>query len=244
MARRRTVLVVVMVAIFGSAAPSHAADYRTFRPDGPGPFPTVLFVAGCSGFSPSIAPTFYERKAERLRVDGYFVIFVDYLGARGLKTCAGAISPEEAGRDVTAALAHVRSQSLARPDAVTVIGWSFGGAAVISALATIPDSRPAPFRAVLLVPVCRGLKPCKAPADVLVFFGGKDDVAPPERCRDVVTTSATVKVTTYPEALHGFDSDELPARTTYAFGVIGYHKESATAAWAEIDRFLKASATK
>src|SRR5262245_4554771 len=78
--------------------------YRTFRPEGAGPHPAVVFAAGCSGFAPPLAPKAYERAAERLRGQGYVVIFADYLGRRGLKSCvSGRVSRSEAGKDIVAA---------------------------------------------------------------------------------------------------------------------------------------------
>lgn len=247
MARVLAAVVVLVVIGLGGCSRAGAVDYRTFRPEGPGPFPAVMFVSGCSGFAPSLSPTFYAKTAERLRGEGQLVIFVDYLGARGLRSCAGTISHEEAGRDVMAALAHLRSQPNVRVDAITAIGWSYGGGAIMAALEGLPAEQTAPFRAVLLYPDCRRRTPWKAPTDVLVLLAGNDDVAPPDRCRDTLGGSAAparIQARSYPQALHAFDVDELPARTTYPFGTIGYHKESAAAAWAEIDRFLEAGAIK
>ena len=61
--------------------------FRTHRPSGVGPFPALLFVSGCSGFAPSIAPQAYTRAAERWLSRGYVVVFVDYLAARHLANC-------------------------------------------------------------------------------------------------------------------------------------------------------------
>jgi len=38
---------------------------RILRPDGPRPHPAVLFVPGCDGFAPPMAPRLYERRAGR-----------------------------------------------------------------------------------------------------------------------------------------------------------------------------------
>src|SRR5215831_7095890 len=56
--------------------------FRTYRPSGAGPFPALLFVSGCSGFAPSIAPQAYTRAAESWLSRGYVVVFVDYLAAQ------------------------------------------------------------------------------------------------------------------------------------------------------------------
>ena len=64
----------------GTSAGTDTSTYRMFRPDGPGPHPAVVFVSGCSGFAPAIAPGSYERTAEHFRRQGYVVVFADYLG--------------------------------------------------------------------------------------------------------------------------------------------------------------------
>ena len=241
MGRDRLGVLVGCLLLLG-ATHAAAAEPRTLRPDGPGPFPTVLFVSGCSGFAPALSPKYYGQTAERLRSQGYLVIFVDYLGTRSLASCAGTIGHEEVGRDIAAAVASAVARSDVQKDRVTVIGWSYGGGGAMAALAALPAGQPAPYRAVLLYPDCRGRVPWKAPADVLILYGGQDDVAPPDRCAGVVSGSAAsdrIRVHTYPQALHAFDIDELPARTRYPFGTIGYHAESGRAAWTEIDAFLK-----
>lgn len=244
----RTLLLGLVSAIAWSSGLADAAERRTFRPDGPGPFPAIVFVSGCSGFAPSVAPNAYTSAAERFRKDGYLVVFVDYLAARGLTTCSISTIPHEvAARDVMTAVGELRAQSSVRRDAITVIGWSYGGGVAMAALETLPAGQPAPFRTVLFYPDCRGRKPWPALADVLVLFGGKDTVAPPYRCVDALATAPAqdrIIQKTYGPAFHAFDAEELPAERQYPFGTIGYHKDSATAAWAEIDGFLKASRDK
>ena len=76
------------------------AKYRSFRPDTPGPHPAVALVSGCDGLAPPMAPAVYEHRAEHLRTLGHLAVFVDYLGRRGLKTCAGAVTHEDVARDL------------------------------------------------------------------------------------------------------------------------------------------------
>ena len=112
-------------------------SYRIFRPDGPGPHPAVVFVSGCSGFTPSFAPKAYERPAEQLRGMGFVVVWADYLGLRNLKSCSGGgITPDEAGRDAVTAASWLRSQSYVDAKRITAIGWSYGGNAVLAALSS------------------------------------------------------------------------------------------------------------
>ena len=69
-----------------------------------------------------MAPTRYERRAERFAPRGYVVAFADYLGRRGLKSCAGSITHEEAARDVVSAAAWLRSQAAVDPARITADG--------------------------------------------------------------------------------------------------------------------------
>src|SRR5439155_11216959 len=101
----RTGIALLLLSASSSFAQAPDSRYRTFRPDAPGPHPAVVFVSGCDGFAPPVAPTLYERRAEHLRALGHMVIFADYLGRRGVKTCAGSITHEDAARDLISAAA-------------------------------------------------------------------------------------------------------------------------------------------
>src|SRR5688572_12091029 len=111
--------------------------YRVFRPDGAGPYPAIAFVSGCSGFAPVGARKFYERTAEKLRGQGYVVLFVDYVGRRGLQNCARApmVTEGDAARDPVAAVTWLRSQESVDKARISALGWSYGGGAVLVALA-------------------------------------------------------------------------------------------------------------
>jgi dienelactone hydrolase len=61
--------------------------YKIFRPDGAGPHPAVVFLGGCSGYSPYFAPKHYVQVAEQFRAKGYVVVFADYLGRLGKPSC-------------------------------------------------------------------------------------------------------------------------------------------------------------
>ena len=217
--------------------------YRTFRPDGPGPHPAVAFVSGCSGFAPSLAPKAYERVADQLRGQGYTVVFVDYLGRRGLQSCSAArITHADAAEDLVAAVTWLRSQPSVDKAQITALGWSYGGGGVLWALADYTQEQLGISRAVVYYPDCRSVRSWRVSTPVLMLLAGDDDVAPGQACRDAVSTNATpgaVKVVTYPGALHAFDVSELPATMRYAFGTLGHHPEAAAAAWAEVQRFLR-----
>jgi dienelactone hydrolase len=239
----RAGIAVVLCAASSSFAQTGDARYRTFRPDSAGPHPAVVFVSGCDGFTPSIAPALYERRAEHLRALGHVVVFADYLGRRGLKTCAGPITHEEAARDLVAAAAWLRTQAAVDHSRITAIGWSYGGRAVLTALASYATEHLGFSRAVVYYPDCRAVQPWKTTLPVLMLLGGDDDMTPASLCQEAVkrvAAPAAVKIVVYPGARHAFDVPELPAKMSYGFATIGHHPEAARAARKEVEQFLRA----
>jgi len=237
---------IALPLLFGSSSFAQTPDagYRIFRPDAPGPHPAIALVSGCDGFTPQIAPAVYERRAEHLRALGHVVIFVDYLGRRGLKTCAGPITHDEAARDLMSAVAWLRSQATVDPSRITAMGWSYGGRAVLVALAKHMEMPRGFSRAVVYYPDCRALEPWKTTLPVLMLLGGDDDMTPAKPCQEAakrVAVPSSVKIIVYPGALHGFDVLELPAKMRYGFATIGYNPEAAAAARKEVEQFLRAS---
>ncbi len=237
---------IALPLLFGSSsfAQTPNAGYRIFRPDAPGPHPAVALVSGCDGFTPQIAPAVYERRAEHLRALGHVVIFVDYLGRRGLTTCAGPITHDEAARDLMSAVAWLRSQAAVDPSRITAMGWSYGGRAVLVALGKQAEMPRGFSRAVVYYPDCRALEPWKTTLPVLMLLGSDDDMTPAKQCQEAakgVAVPSSVKIIVYPGALHGFDVLELPAKMRYGFATIGYNPDAAASARKEIERFLRAS---
>jgi dienelactone hydrolase len=171
----------------------------------------------------------------------------DYLGRRGLKTCAGSVTHEDAARDLIAATAWLKSQPGIDHSRITAIGWSYGARGVLAAIVGNTQSQLPFFRAVVHYPDCRGLQPWKAAVPILMLLGGDDDMTPAALCQEVaknVAAPAIVKIVVYPGALHGFDVPELPAKKRYGFATIGYHPYAAAAARKEMEQFLKPSSTR
>jgi dienelactone hydrolase len=241
---RRSGIVVATLLLF--AGPSLAQlpepKYRIFRPDGAGARPAVAFLSGCDGFAPPNAPGRYERRAEQLRAQGYLVIFVDYLGRRAMKSCGSTVSHDGAAQDLIAASAWLRSQPGVDASRITAMGWSYGGRAVLAALANHPEAALGFSRAVVYYPDCRALRPWKPAVPVLMLLGGDDDMTPPQLCQEAVkqlAVPASVKIVVYPGARHGFDVPELPATMRYGFATIGYQPEAAASSSREVEQFLR-----
>ena len=235
----------IFLALFISAsvfAESKEGAYKIIRPDGPGPQPAVLFLPGCSGFSPGFAPEHYQLVAEKLRNKGYVVAFVDYLELHDKMDCLG-LTTAEAAEDLLKAAAWLKSQPSIDSKRIAAMGWSFGGNAVLVAINKYKKDQLGFSRAIVYYPACGGLWKWKAKIPVLMLLAGQDRVAPSDMCQDAAKDSANadmVKMIIYPDAQHGFDMSALPAEMFYEFGKIGHHKQAASAAWAEVERFLKA----
>ena len=236
---------VLLVSVASGFGQSSERGHRIYRPDGPGPHPGVVFVSGCSGFAPSFAPGAYARVAEQLRSHGHVVVFADYLGRWNLKSCAGApITHVDAAKELLTATAWLRSQPSVDQGRITALGWSYGGGAVLVALARYTETELGFSRAIVYYPDCRTVRPWTLKVPVLMLIAGEDDVAPGKPCQQAAEKSAgpgVIKTVVYSGALHGFDVKELPPRMKGPAGSLGYHPQAAEAAWEEIVRFLGAA---
>lgn len=235
---------LILMSASHVAAQTTEGGYKIFRPEGPGPHPAVVFLGGCSGYSPYFAPKHYEQVAEQFRARGYVVVFADYLGRLGKTNCMGVDVLDAAGVLLETA-AWLKSQSSIDPARITAIGWSFGGGAVLAAVNKFKTEQLIFSRAIVYYPACGGLwGEWKPKVPVLMLLGGEDRVIPIAACQEAgqkIANPDVVKVVIYPGARHCFDMSELPPMAYYEFGTIGYHPQAAAAAWEEIQRFLKSA---
>ena len=238
-------LPLLCAVLFASLLPareiSATEPYRMLSPSGDAPHPAVLLVPGCSGFVATNGVNSYDERAGELQAAGYFVVFVDYTGRRGMSNC-GHVAKTEVGTDVLDAAAWARAQPGIDPARISVIGWSYGGGGVLAALTSMPPGPPVFAKAVMYYPDCRGARPWSAAGiSVLLLMGTIDDVARPALCDTVVKGAPPNNVRTilYPNARHAFDVRSLPARDEQPFGTIGYNAEAATASWASLLDFLR-----
>ena len=199
---------------------------QLFKPDGDGPFPTVIALHACGGLAGRSEPVLprYRDWAEQLLKDGKAVLLPDSFASRGLgPQCRVNERKVRARRerveDIAAARQWLTQQKWVAQDRVSLIGWAHGASALLWAVrpqlttrGVAPDFR----SAIAFYPDCRisaGLG-WSARVPTLLLIGGKDDVSSPPACRAMVDgargRSALTRIVVYPGAYHDFDRINLP----------------------------------
>ena len=169
-----------------------------YKPDGDGPFPTVIALHGCGGLGGRSEPVLphYRDWAEQLVKDGKAVLLPDSYGSRGLGPQCRVKERRISGRrervaDIVAARRWLAKQAWVMPDRVSLLGWANGAqrAALGGASATAPRTSSrisAPrSRSIRIAARPRGLG-WSARVPTLVLIGGKDDVTSPPACRQMI----------------------------------------------------------
>jgi len=195
-----------------------------YRPDGPGPFPAVVMLHGCSGL---LTPGGKIRSnaifwAQHLREHGYIALLVDSFTSRGIdEVCTGRhqLSAVRArADDARGALQFVRQRDDVQADRVGLIGWSNGGAAVLSVMFDKGEPQRVFRAAIAFYPSCLQTYPggpdYRPYAPLLVLIGARDDWTPAAPCvhwtERAQALGAPMRLKVYPDAHHGFDAPHNP----------------------------------
>jgi dienelactone hydrolase len=198
---------------------------QLYKPDGDGPFPTVIALHGCGGLgghSEAVLPR-YRDWAEQLLKSGHAVLLPDSYGSRELgPQCRvkerRVLARRERVGDIAASRQWLLQQPWAAHDRISLIGWANGASALLWAVRPQYASRSAEpdFRsAIAFYPDCRissGLG-WSARVPTLLLIGAKDDVSSPQACRQMIDgargRSALTRIEIYPGAPHDFDRANL-----------------------------------
>ena len=201
---------------------------QLYKPEGLGPFPTVIALHGCGGLGAQAEPVLarYRDWAEQLLKTGHAVLLPDSYGSRELgPQCRvkerRVLARRERVADVNASRQWLLQQPWVARDRISLIGWASGASAVLwavrpqaSARGIEPDFR----SAIAFYPDCRvssGLG-WSTRVPTLLLIGAGDDVSSPSACRQVVEgargRSALARIIVYPGAAHDFDRANLPLR--------------------------------
>ncbi|QPF90983.1 dienelactone hydrolase family protein [Bradyrhizobium commune] len=199
---------------------------QLFKPEGEGPFPTVVALHGCGGLGghPDAVLPRYRDWAEDLLKAGNAVLLPDSYGSRELgpqcRVKEGHVKARrERVADIVATRAWLMKQNWVARDRVSLIGWANGASALLWAVRpqnAARDANPDFRAAIAFYPDCRisaGLG-WSTRVPTLVLIGGKDDVSSPPACRQMVDgalgRSALTRIVVYPGAYHDFDRANTP----------------------------------
>ena len=169
-----------------------------YKPDGDGPFPTVIALHGCGGLGGQLEPvqSRYRDWAEQLLKTGHAVLLPDSYGSRELgPQCRDkerrVLARRERVADVNVSRQWLLQQPWAARERISLMGWANGASAVLwavrpqsSARGIEPDFR----SAIAFYPDCRissGLG-WSTRVPTLLLIGAQDDVSSPSACRQVV----------------------------------------------------------
>jgi dienelactone hydrolase len=220
------------------AAPTQLDGYL-FRPDGPGPYPAVVFMHGCGGLISHTTNAIVSREMDwqrRLVATGFVVLMVDGFTPRDTTEICSRTGFKEwlylrRPGDAYAALLYLQSQPFVARDRIGLIGWSNGGGAVLMAVADKSRGRPTGFAgpdfraAVAFYP--GSCSEQRLGADwttaipLLILIGQEDVWTPAAPCRELAEHAAgrgaPVAFHAYPGAYHDFDWPGLKRRELTAY---------------------------
>jgi dienelactone hydrolase len=193
-----------------------------YKPEGDGPFPTVIALHGCGGLANKSQPiqTRYADWAEYLLKTGYAVVLPDSYGSRELGPQCHArdrrvVARRERLADIQASRQWLAGQAWVQRDRISLLGWGNGASGLLWAVRPqLASDRSEPdFRAaVAFYPDCRVSSKLgwSARVPTLLLIGGDDDISSPAACRQMIEgargRSALARIVVYPGAYQDFDS--------------------------------------
>ncbi len=217
------------------------------KPEGAGPFPTVIGLHGCGG----MFETTKRKLVDELVGWGYVVLLVDSFATRGVEhACTGGYSDVAGMRrsDAYGALAFMARQTFVDPQRVAAVGFSQGGwvaLLVAGANSSGPFVHPSNlgFRAVVaLYPLCKEVTG-RLVIPTLILIGALDDWTPAADCSEKIdawrTEGVPIEQVVYSGVHHSFYYPELqPGRKIFGHW-LEYNEEAATDATRRMREFLK-----
>ncbi|MDH3591478.1 MAG: dienelactone hydrolase family protein [Planctomycetota bacterium] len=199
-------------------------------PKGAGPHPGVVVIHEWWGLNVHV-----KHWADRLAADGYAALAIDLYGGNVAKTRDDAmkymrtVEKDKAVKQLLAAHAFLKSDARIRAKKRAVIGWCFGGGFSLQLALHAKDLDAAIIYYGRLQTDPETLGAIKA--EVLGIFGTRDRGIPPRTVKAFADglTAAKVKHT-----IHSYAAPHAFANPSSA----RYDQKAATAAWAEVRKFL------
>lgn len=223
---RKVIPVVFASLALAAFAGAQGGDKMVSYPSGSETVSGYLVLPAGSGQSPAIVvihdwlglSDFAKAKADGFGKQGYVALAVDLY--RGKVTTDPAVAhelmrglPEDrAVRDLTAAVAYLRSRSDVDPKRIGSIGWCMGGGYSLALALAEPTLSGSVIYYGRLVTDEKTIAGLQVP--LLGNFGGEDQGIPPESVRAfekrAKTAGKSVDFKIYPTAGHGFASSSDP----------------------------------
>src|SRR5215471_10730792 len=242
--RLRTALAVTGMALFSTLAHAWEAEEvaissplaskgpftaQLLRPQGVGPFTTIVALHGCGGLF-NKQDDLAKREtdwANRLVGAGYVVLFPDSFTERGLRQICTmherTIFPKDRADDVAAAVEWLVKQSFVDAKRLGLIGWSHGAMTALWAVRSgFMEDAPQFKTAIAFYPGCREiarLADWRPRVALTVLIGGADDWTQPGPCRELAERSG-FKFIEYAGAYHGFDAPDSKVRVRKGLGAV------------------------
>ena len=227
------------------------------RPQGRGPFATVVALHGCGGLL-NRDDDLTKREtdwADRLVGAGYAVLFPDSFTARGLRQICTVhertIFPKDRAEDVAAAVDWLSRQRFVDTSRLALMGWSHGAMSTLWAVREgFMTDGPQFKTAIAFYPGCREiakLPDWKPRLPLTVLTGAADDWTQPGPCRELAQRTG-FRFVEYPGAYHGFDAPDSKVRVRKRLGAVkggeahvGTNPEARAAAIKEVMSTLAAA---
>jgi dienelactone hydrolase len=218
------------------------------KPDGNGPFPTVVLLHGCGGI-PANMRSGARRHFwfDQLVAWGYAALGVDSFTTRGVtEACTGRQLPLSRVADAYGALAFLSRQPFVDTNRIAVMGFSQGATAALSAVEhqdfdLFEGQANWKFKtAIAFYPYC--LHDGNFAVPTLILIGELDDWAPASACRTMIAkrkaTESPVTLIVYPGAHHAFDVPYLQPGARVFGHWQEYNSIAASNATQEVRHFL------
>ena len=217
------------VTITSALASKGPFTAQLLRPQGRGPFPTVIALHGCGGLF-NKEDDLAKREtdwADRLVGAGYAVLLPDSFTARGLRQICTVhdrnIFPKDRADDVAAAVEWLAKKPYVASTRLALMGWSHGAMTALWAVRSgFMTDGPQFKAAIAFYPGCREiakLDDWRPRVPLKILIGAADDWTQPGPCRELAQRAGFTFIE-YPGAYHGFDAPNSKVRVRKGLGAV------------------------
>ncbi len=218
-----------------------------FKPEGPGPFPAVVYMTGCGGIDSPANRAQQKATADHLLAKGIAILIVDSFVPRneskGVCPNLGNLDGESAmqyatrgSNDARAAVAVLKTMPAIEAEHIFLMGFSLGSTSSLLAIDAKNHDGAGIAGVVAYYPFCYdGVDPS---VPVLAFVGDKDDWTGAAKC-EAVTGKSNFELVVYPGVTHAF-ATPFPTPVDLLGHHLVYDKNASQNAQQRADMFIAA----